>query len=275
MSDEKVNVITPNSEQKDANAPNKFATSIGNLLTRSNPERAIGEAIDHLVIERVSWENNELANSNDTLYALLQHCYSLNNAMSGSDATAKALRKGLANYIKEKNYQFKDTSPLITKIVKCVFGVDRRRVNAYSSALRVAMTEQKSVMELPKYFKDAGGIEEVRRKAATSKGKSMKDKVELGRAVLDSDVLATVTSDTLNANFSSEALEEGVVLLATREDNGSFAIRRVVQANSAVKSALAACASVGQEKEKAKQIEDEYKAIEDERLAAQAALKAA
>jgi hypothetical protein len=32
---------------------------------------------------------------------------------------------------------------------------------------------------------------------------------------------------------------------------------------------------VGQEKEKAKQIQDEYKAIEDERLAAQAALKAA
>ena len=65
------------------------------------------------------------------------------------------------------------------------------------------------------------------------------------------------------------------MLLATREDDGTFAIRRVVQSNSAVKSALAACASVGQEKEKAKQIQDEYKAIEDERLAAQAAIKAA
>jgi hypothetical protein len=43
----------------------------------------------------------------------------------------------------------------------------------------------------------------------------MKDKVELGRAVLESDVLATVTSDTLNANFSTQNLEEGVVLLAS------------------------------------------------------------
>jgi hypothetical protein len=93
--------------------------------------------------------------------------------------------------------------------------------------------------------------------------------------VLESDVLASIASDTLNANFSTENLEEGVVLLATREDDGTFAIRRVVQSNSAVKSALAACASVGQEKEKAKQIQDEYKAIEDERLAAQAAIKAA
>ena len=275
MSEEKANGIGTEGELKNSDAPNKFATSVGYLLTRSNPERAVGEAIDQLIFERQHWENHELANSNETLYALLQHCYSLNNAMSGSDFTAKALRKGLANYIQQKGYQFKDSSPLIAKIVKCVFGVDRRRVNAYSSALRVAIAEKVAVINLPKFFKDQGGIEEVRRKATTGKGKTMKDKVELGRAVLESDVLASIASDTLNANFSTENLEEGVVLLATREDDGTFAIRRVVQSNSAVKSALAACASVGQEKEKAKQIQDEYKAIEDERLAAQAAIKAA
>ena len=275
MSEEKVHEINPEGELKNSPAPNQFTTSIGNLLTRSNPERAIGDAIDHLVDQRLHWENHELASSNDALYALLQHCYSLNNAMSGSDGTAKALRKGLANYIQDKKYQFKESSPLIAKIVKCVFGVDRRRVNAYSSALRVAMAEKVAVMELPKFFKDQGGIEEVRRKATTGKAKTMKDKVQLGRAVLDSDVLATVTSDNLNASFSNQNLEEGVVLLATREDDGTFAIRRVVQSNSAVKSALAACSSVGEEKEKAKQLQDENRAIEEERLAAQAALKAA
>ena len=93
--------------------------------------------------------------------------------------------------------------------------------------------------------------------------------------MLDSDVLATVTSDNLNASFSNQSLEEGVVLLATREDDGTFAIRRLVQSNSAVKSALAACSSVGEEKEKAKQLQDENRAIEEERMAAQAALKAA
>lgn len=275
MSEEKVHGINPEGELKNSVAPNQFATSIGNLLTRSNPERAIGDAIDHLVDQRLHWENHELASSNDALYALLQHCYSLNNAMSGSDGTAKALRKGLANYIQDKKYQFKESSPLIAKIVKCVFGVDRRRVNAYSSALRVAMAEKIAVMELPKFFKDQGGIEEVRRKATTGKAKTMKDKVELGRAVLDSEALAYISSDSLNASFSNQSLEEGVVLLATREDDGSFAVRRVVQSNSAVKSALAACSSVGEEKEKAKQLQDENRAIEEERIAAQAALKAA
>ena len=197
----------------------------------------------------------------------------MSNAMSGSDATAKALRKGLSNYINQKGYIFTDTTALITKIVKCVFGVDRRRVSAYSSALRVAMAEKKSVMELPKFFKERGGIEEVRRQASTTKGKTMKDKVTLGRAVLEGDVLVTVKSDTLNANFSNTNLEEGVVLLATKEDDGSFAIRKVVQNNTAVKSALAACASIGQEKEKAKQFDDEQRAIEQARLSAQANLK--
>ena len=273
MSEEKVLEKLKEGKTSTIERPNRLGINIGNLLTRSNPEVAIGEAIDQLVIQREDWESNELVSANEALYGLLQHCYSMSNAMSGSDATAKALRKGLSNYINQKGYIFTDTTALITKIVKCVFGVDRRRVSAYSSALRVAMAEKKSVMELPKFFKERGGIEEVRRHASTTKGKTMKDKVTLGRAVLEGDVLVTVKSDTLNANFSNTNLEEGVVLLATKEDDGSFAIRKVVQNNTAVKSALAACASIGQEKEKAKQFDDEQRAIEQARLSAQANLK--
>jgi hypothetical protein len=226
-----------------------------------------------LVVQRKDWETNELAAANDGLYRLLQHCLAVNNAMSGTDSTAKALKKGLANYIAEQKYIFNDSTPLITKVVKCVFGVDRRRVSAYSSALRVAMAEKISVMELPKFFREHGGIEEVRRSSTTTKTKSLKDKVRLGRVVLENDVLAKVQSDNLNAHFSNSSLEEGVVLLATKEDDGSFAIRRVVQNSGAVNSALAACASIGQEKEKAQKLQDEMQAIEEERAKARMALK--
>ena len=60
MSEEKVLDINPSGELKNSDAPNKFAIGIGNLLTRSNPEKAIGDAIDELVTQRISWENNEL-----------------------------------------------------------------------------------------------------------------------------------------------------------------------------------------------------------------------
>ena len=257
-----------------AERPSQFAVNIGNLLTKGNPEQSIGAAMDALVAQRVDWENNELASANDALYALLQHCYSLNNAMSGTGVASKALKKGLSNYIDNKGLKFTDATPLITKIVKCVFGVDRRRVNAYASALKVAIAEKKQVMELPKFFRDNGGIEEVRR-SNTKKPKSVKDKAALGRSVLDGDVLATVSGDSLNANYSTESLEEGVVLLATREDDGTFAVRKVVQNKSVINSALATFASIGAEQEKARQLQDEQNAVDEQRAAARAALKAA
>jgi len=251
-----------------------YAQSMVTLLTRSNPETAIADAIEHLIEKRTHWENNELASANESLYGLLQHCYMLNNTMLGGDSMAKNLRKGLGNYIDQADYKFTDATPLITKIIRCVFGVDRRRVNAYASALRVAISEKVSVMELPKYLKAAGGIEEVRRKGVKT-SKTMKQKVELGRAVLSTDAIASVRSDSLSAAYSTSSTEEGVVLLATREDDGSFAIRQVVQSNTAVKSALAACASVGAEKEKAREVEEGFRAIESDREAAQAALRVA
>ena len=257
-----------------AERPSAFAINIGNLLTKGNPEQSIGDAIDALVRQRVDWESNELASANDGLYALLQHCYSLNNAMSGTGVAAKGLKKGLANYIDTKGLKFTDATPLITKIVKCVFGVDRRRVSAYASALKVAIAERKQVMELPKFFRDNGGIEEVRR-SSTAKPKSIKDKAALGRSVLEGDVLATVSGDSLNANYSTESLEDGVVLLATREDDGTFAVRKVVQNKSVINSALATFASIGAEQEKARLLQQDQDAMDEQRAAARAALKAA
>lgn len=253
---------------------NTSAFNIGNLLTKGNPEHTIGEALDALVTQRVDWENNELASANDGLYALLQHCYSLNNAMSGTGVSAKSLKKGLSNYIEAKGYKFTDATPLIAKIVKCVFGVDRRRVNAYVSALKVAIAEKKQVMELPKFFKDKGGIEEVRR-SNTNKPKTLKEKAALGRTVLEGEVLATVAGDSLNAKYSNESLEEGVVLLATREDDGTFAVRQVLQNKSVITSALATFASLGAEQEKARLLQEEQNAVDEQRAAARAALKAA
>ncbi|NBP36747.1 MAG: hypothetical protein EBV01_15340, partial [Betaproteobacteria bacterium] len=93
--------------------------------------------------------------------------------------------------------------------------------------------------------------------------------------VLNGDVLAKVASDTLNANFNSQSLEEGVVLLATREDDGSFAVRRVVQNQAVVNSALAAFATAGAEKAKAEELAKEQMAVEEQRAAARAALKVA
>ncbi len=244
------------------------------LLTKSNPERAIAEVIDQLAGEREAWEKQEYSRSNEKLYALLQNSFALHNTMVGSDALAKALRKGLANYIDTKKYGFTDSTPLMTKIVKCIFGADRRRVHAYATALLAAKERRVSVIELPRWLKEQGGVEEVRR-TAKSGGSSLSVRVSEGKIVLGAEVLAIVHSDKLNAQFSTEKLSEGVVLLATRGDDGTFSIRRVIQADSVVKAALASCSSLGKQEKKKQQIEADAKATEAARLSAQAEMKAA
>ncbi len=271
----KESVVTIGSADGNANAPAQGTESgLLNLLTKSDPERSIGEVIDRLVSEREVWEKAELASSNQKLYGLLQSCLALHNTMVGSDSLAKALRKGLSNYITQKSYPFRDSTPLMTKIVKCVFGVDRRRVHAYATALLAAKEKRIGVIELPRWLKEQGGVEEVRRDSKSA-GNTVKARVAEGKVVLQAEVLAVIQSDKLNAQYSTESLSEGVVLLATRGDDGSFSIRKVIQADSVVKAAIASCSAMGKTLKKKQQMEADAKAAEAARLEAQKELKAA
>lgn len=271
----KESVVTIGSADGNATAPGQGAESgLLNLLTKSNPEKGIGEVIDRLVSEREVWEKSELASSNQKLYGLLQSCLALHNTMVGSDALAKSLRKGLSNYITQKNYPFRDSTSLMTKIVKCVFGVDRRRVHAYATALSAAKEKRIGVIELPRWLKEQGGVEEVRRESKASSN-TVSARLAEGKVVLQADVLAVIQSDKLNAQFSTESLSEGVVLLATRGDDGSFSIRKVIQTDSVVKAAIASCSAMGKAMKKKQQVEADAKAAEAARLEAQKELKAA
>ncbi len=250
--------------------------SMVSLLTGKDPERAIATVMDRLVAERETWEAAEFATSNERLYGLLATCYTLNNTMVGSDATAKSLRKGLATYIEQKGYSFKDSTPLMTKIVRCIFGVDRRRVNVYAAALRIAREQKIGVMELPRWLKAQGGVEEVKRAPnAAKKAKSLQERVKEGSFILSEPSLGKVHTDALNAQFSTENLGDGVVLLATRDDDGGFSIRRLIQTESVVKAAIAACANLNADEKKRKEIEAEAAALLKAQMEAQQNLKAA
>jgi hypothetical protein len=199
----------------------------------------------------------------------------MNSAMIGSDIAAKTLRKGLNNYIASKGYNFNEVTPLVTKIVKCVFGSDRRRVSAYATTLIVAKKEGVQPIKLASWIGQQGGVEEIRRGAAGNKTKTVSERVEAGKAVLEGEVLASIKSDRLSASFDTEKLQDGVVLLATREDDGSFAIRRVLQTESVVKAAIAACGDISAKEKKKAEVEAQAKADDQAREDARQQLKAA
>ena len=82
--------------------------------------------------------------------------------MCEDTADGKAAREALIEYVAKKNFQFKKSTHNITKIVKCVFGADRRRVSAYSIALRTAHTQKVSPLDVVQFIIENGGVEEIR-----------------------------------------------------------------------------------------------------------------
>lgn len=108
--------------------------------TEIKSSKSAAAVLNDLIAEKDAWFNNAYKTSNDQLYALLAKCYGFYEQLKTGEDSAK-LRKELDAYITEKYYKFSAGSHTLTKIVKCVFGADRRRVSAYSIVLRTALAK--------------------------------------------------------------------------------------------------------------------------------------
>ena len=215
---------------------------------------------DTLVAEREYWQENAFRTSNDQLYALLQKCYSFYNDMSKGDAKAEGMRDGLNNYIALKGYVFSSATHTITKIVKCVFGVDRRRVSAYSIALRFALSSKVEVQDLPAFIYDNGGVEQLRL-AKSPTVMSPKQKAELAKDAVCDSTIAVVSSKALGQMLDAGKVNTNTVLIGTWQADGTVIVRAVVQNDGVVNAALASYYSAN--KAEAQKQEAERKAAND------------
>jgi len=197
-------------------------------------------ALVSLTTERKHWETNLLRKSNDALYEILVQCFVLYEQISGSTKDAIEARKALAAVCDENNYRFVGSTPLITKVIKCVFGVDRRRVSAYSIVLREAINKKIEPTNFAEWVSEQGGVEQVRL-SKSPKTKTKNEKIELcKKAISKSSILAKVTSEALSQASDVDKAGEQCVLLAVQNSDGSFSIQAVVTSASATKAALEA-----------------------------------
>ena len=76
---------------------------------------------------RILWESKELAASNQRLYSILKRAYSFYKTLKEDENkdVRDARRKELERFIEERKYEFGTTTHDMTRVVKCVFGVDR------------------------------------------------------------------------------------------------------------------------------------------------------
>jgi len=227
-----------------------------------NNRKEIGDVVTKLIAERKSWQANEFARSNQRLYQILQSCYVLYKEMSGVTGEKLALKRAFNKYCEELGCNFKDSTHLMVKIVGCVFGNEnRRRTSSYAKALRIAAEKRIGVLEIPKFLSDAGGVEEVRRESKSAKASS-KEKAVIGLTLMGSKALGSAQSDALNAVFDEAAYNGAVLLMSTREVDGSFQIKYLIQNGVLITSALAHLPTLLKDKKALQEAED--KAANDE-----------
>lgn len=209
------------------------------------------EQLKSMEIARISWETTELAQSNNRLYSILKQAYSFYLVMkqNNSENIRKAQLNAMEKFIAERGYTFTPSTHDMTRVVKCVFGVDRRRVSAYSIALRRALTEGKTADELIDFLEDEGGVEQIR--LGGKKALSVVERATLGKEVVGDKVLGKIQLDAKAIKASVDWTDKQVVLVATYLPNGELDINAVLRHDGAVNAVLAAVYSTEKAAERA------------------------
>ena len=195
------------------------------------------KTLDEMEAARKQWQTTAFRTSNQQLYGVLADCLAYGAALEVG--AAKARSKALQEFLESRNYLVKKDSPLMTRIVKSVFGaVDRRRVSTYSLVLREAQRQGVLPSKLADWIEERGGIQEVRlSKSATYV--SPKSKAELAREkVAAMPNLAVVQTEELTLQADADFVGEECLLLAEQQADGSFCVKHVVRNNAALTAAL-------------------------------------
>lgn len=251
MSKQTVNTNTP------ANNSATNNTTSNNVV--SNDKSPISYnvfiSLSTLTEQRKQWEEGAYRKSNDELYALLQKCYELDLLISTTKEGVKAMRDDITKYADKLGYRFKQSTPTITKIVRCVFGeVHRSRVSTYSLVLREAKSKNIAVKNIPSFISNKGGVQEIRLSKSPTYQKPA-EKVATAKATVFNTVISSIKSDDLPL-LNYDHVEEPCVLLAQQEADGSFTVFSVVRSKAAIDAAMLGAMSAGKQEYEAKAQQD-------------------
>jgi hypothetical protein len=214
-----------------------------NKAVMTNKQRS-KDVLARMEGERKQWEEGAYKTSNKQLYGILAECLAFGGAMEIGEARERA--KVLETFYAERNYRYKKDSPLMTRVVRAVFGdIDRRRLSTYSLVLREAQRQNVFPLQLADWIEENGGVQEIRlTQSATFVGQ--KARVAFGNAELvKRKSLAVVKTAQLEALADAGFVGNACVLLAEQQADGSFAVKELLRSSGVVNAALAALYTAG------------------------------
>lgn len=192
-----------------------------------------------LELKRITWEEGVYRTSNQALYSILSECLMFGGELSTS--AAKVRREALNKFCKARGYTVKNDGPLMTHIVKAVFGnVDRRRISTYSLVLREAQNKKVIPTDFADWVEREGGIQEIRLSQSATFVKPTQ-KVEMGKQQFAlKGLLASVRSPELSLLADPDFIGMDCVLLAEQQADGSFEVRALLRQDVVMSAAYTA-----------------------------------
>ncbi|MFC7461557.1 hypothetical protein [Hydrogenophaga defluvii] len=243
-----ITVPLPASKLNTAPAAISTDNVVKNILSIKNIDYDdVSDALQTIQSAADQWATTELAASHARLYRILTTCYEFYLAMKSGDTvkdTRKAMQKGLTEFIKSRGMKTLDKTHDMNRVVKAVFGNDRRRVSAYSIALRAALIGTDKLTPVPAkdladWIAEKGGVEEIR------SGKKKAGPTPTERAAMVKDhfdfqtPLMPIKPDARVMPYGTNDVDKVSLLVVTFTTTGELEINAVVKNDSAVNAALA------------------------------------
>ena len=192
------------------------------VAKRTNTRQLILDLND-LTAQRAEWEKGAFKTSNDQLYAILGRCLDIYTLMKDD----MPQRKNLNDELRNAGIKFTSATNLATKIVRYVFRNDRARSFAYARTIMAAADAKIDGMELPKWVRAGGGVEDIRRahKGGISPAQLARQHVDIATAKLAStNALTEPFKAPAELQPSPEAVHRFSLALVRKNNDGTSSI---------------------------------------------------
>ena len=232
-----------NMEQLKANAPGELLKAV---------EQTPAQMLEQLEAGRVNWDHNEYRSSRERLYEILTDCYRFYFLMKkdSDSAVRKEHSEALSKFNEARGHKFTSKSSPMHKIVKAVFGVDRRRISAYATTLNFALkagpesSDGKPTAiqpsDLVTWIEEQGGVEEVRKGGSASANgrQEAKDEIEQAKAWVSTRSLTLFEVDPNAVAPSTDDVDKLILFIVSATPSGKYELKAVVR-NDTVTNAAA------------------------------------
>jgi uncharacterized protein YeeX (DUF496 family) len=159
----KVRMVSDGKGGKEVAKPTKRQVEASSKETNAQwYARKVLEKANALSIERETFENEDLARSNKSLYLILTKIHTLfNDAVN--DKCIKEAATAMREQLKQRGVKVQSNTPALTCFVRFIFNSDRKRAYNYASTLMVAIDAEVKPENLAAFIEGGNGVEEIKK----------------------------------------------------------------------------------------------------------------